>query len=63
VSRASGQTFRADPQALATCEQFLAQPGERGDAFGPVVGVPADAPQLDRVIGLSGRDPSWTPGP
>lgn len=27
--------------------------------FGPVVDVPADAPLLDRVIGLSGRNPSW----
>jgi uncharacterized protein (TIGR03086 family) len=63
VSRASGQPFRADPQALAICGEFLAQPGDRGDAFGLVVGIPAHAPQLDRVIGLSGRDPSWTPGP
>jgi uncharacterized protein (TIGR03086 family) len=64
VSRASGQPFRADPQVLAICGEFLGQATERsGDAFGPVVGVPADAPDLDRVIGLSGRDPSWTPGP
>jgi hypothetical protein len=30
--------------------------GDRGDAFGSVVEVPDDAPLLDRVIGLSGRD-------
>jgi hypothetical protein len=29
--------------------------------FGPVVPVPDDAPLLDRVIGLSGRDPGWKP--
>ncbi|MFJ9034399.1 TIGR03086 family metal-binding protein [Streptomyces sp. NPDC102274] len=30
--------------------------------FGPPVAVPADAPLLDRVIGLSGRRPDWRPG-
>jgi hypothetical protein len=24
--------------------------------------VPDDAPLLDRVIGLTGRDPAWSPG-
>ncbi len=33
---------------------------DRGDAFGPVVDVSDDAPLLDRVIGLSGRDPGWS---
>lgn len=34
--------------------------GEGGSGpFGPAVTVPDDAPLLDRVIGLSGRDPAW----
>ena len=28
--------------------------------YGPVVPVPDDAPVLDRLLGQSGRAPSWT---
>jgi hypothetical protein len=31
--------------------------------FGPPIFLPDDAPLLDRVIGLAGRDPSWAPTP
>ncbi|MGW5353606.1 TIGR03086 family metal-binding protein [Streptomyces sp. NPDC004031] len=28
--------------------------------YGPEVAVPSDAPALDRVVALTGRDPAWT---
>jgi uncharacterized protein (TIGR03086 family) len=43
-------------------ESFGADPQARGGLFGPIVDVPADAPALDRVVGLAGRDPAWSRG-
>ncbi|GGR08416.1 TIGR03086 family metal-binding protein [Streptomyces netropsis] len=65
VARAMGLPFEVDAEELEACMSFVSamaapdQQAARGSAFGPVVDVPADAPLLDRVIGLSGRDPSW----
>ena len=67
VARASGQPYDCDPQLLEVVRGFVEQFSgpdrveQRGGLFGPVVEVPEDAPELDRVIGLSGRDPAWTP--
>jgi uncharacterized protein (TIGR03086 family) len=67
VARATGQAYECDPQSLEAVQGFVAQfsePGleaERAGLFGPVVDVPDDAPLLDRVIGLTGRDPAWSP--
>ena len=66
VARATGQPFDFDTQSLEACWELLTERSagdqEAGDddPFGPVVEVPADAPLLDRLIGLSGRNPSWT---
>lgn len=67
VARASGQAYDPDPQSLEAVHGFVAQfsvPGQeaaRQGLFGPVVAVPEAAPLLDRVIGLTGRDPAWSP--
>jgi uncharacterized protein (TIGR03086 family) len=67
LARATGQPYEPDPAALQLCHGLLlaaADDPSRGDGiFGPVVPVPEDAPLLDRAVGLSGRDPGWTPAP
>jgi uncharacterized protein (TIGR03086 family) len=66
VARASGQSFEPDGPTLEAVHGFVAQfsgPGQeaaREGLFGPEVPVERGAPLLDRVIGMTGRDPSWT---
>ncbi|HEX5588551.1 MAG TPA: TIGR03086 family protein, partial [Acidimicrobiia bacterium] len=43
---------------------FMRTPGKFGpgiEVYGKEVPVPADAPLQDRLLGLLGRDPAWTP--
>ncbi len=65
LARSTGQPYECDADALEVVHGFVAQFGDdeaaRQGLFGPVVSVPAGAPLLDRVVGLTGRDPAWSP--
>ncbi len=62
VARASGQDYDVSDEELQALFGFVSQfADDPGDGlFGPPVEVADDAPLLDRVIGLTGRDPSWS---
>lgn len=64
LARATGQPYDPDAVSLEASYAMLATSADdrpEGGPFGPAVEVPADAPLLDRVIAVSGRDPGWTP--
>ncbi|WP_410672251.1 TIGR03086 family metal-binding protein [Amycolatopsis sp. cmx-4-68] len=60
---ATGQRLELPVGLLAHLHDTVLAGVEQGRAmgmYGPEVAVPADAPTLDRIIGLTGRDPAWT---
>lgn len=64
IAVASGQTLPCEPSLVQAAYQFVQasvaeNPQGSPGLFGSPVPVPADAPQVDRLIGLTGRDPAW----
>ena len=61
LAKATGQPADYDGPGLedvhAAVQQF--QAGGVEGIFGAEVAVPADAPLLDRILGVTGRDPGW----
>lgn len=58
----TGQPYevdRATVQAIHSLVTQQASPDGTPGLFGPAITTPAGAPLLDRVIGLTGRDPRW----
>lgn len=65
LALATGRPFTCDPPLLEILHGFVAafvaeNPSGTPGLFGPPVGVPEDAPLIDRLIGLTGRDPAGT---
>jgi len=61
VGRVIGEPYDVDAATLQACLAHLAQFDTAGTdgLFGPAVPVADDAPDLDRVVARSGRDPAW----
>jgi uncharacterized protein (TIGR03086 family) len=62
LARATGQPFEVDEVLLQVVHGFVSSigPDDRdGSLFGAAVEVDSNAPLLDRVLGLSGRNPGW----
>jgi uncharacterized protein (TIGR03086 family) len=63
LARATGQQPVWDDDLLSFLLPELAATAEQGrqmGIFGPAVAVPDTSPLLDRILGLTGRDPHWT---
>jgi uncharacterized protein (TIGR03086 family) len=66
LARATGHEYACEPGVLQAAYEFVQQavaqnPDGSEGLFGRPVSVPDDAPLLDRLIGLTGRDPAWRP--
>ncbi len=63
IAVSTGQRYEPsvlDVEAASSFVESFDAPRD-GNLFGPVVPVPESAAPLDRLLGLTGRDPSWQP--
>jgi hypothetical protein len=66
LAAATGHDYACEAElveaACAFVQSAVAQnPDGNEGLFGAPVAVPDSAPLLDRLIGLTGRDPAWKP--
>jgi uncharacterized protein (TIGR03086 family) len=67
VARATRQPYTCEPDVLEAARQFLEMfaspdaPSGPEVPFGPATVLLPEAPLLDRVVALAGRDPNWSP--
>jgi uncharacterized protein (TIGR03086 family) len=61
IAVATGRPYEPSVEEVEAAMSFVAtfDAPRDGNLFGPVVPVPADAPALDQLLGLTGRDPNW----
>jgi len=62
IARAAGLPYAVDrhtAEAVLAHVTLVAAEGPVEGLFGPAVPVADDAPVLDRIVALSGRDPAW----
>ena len=65
VAQATGQPYGCEPELLDAAQRFLNQFASPDAAqgpdvpFGPSRPVPDDAPMLDRIVAMAGRDVAW----
>jgi uncharacterized protein (TIGR03086 family) len=65
LAKATGQPSGYDGPGLEAVQEAVLHFRSAGidRLFGPVVSVPDDAPLLERILGITGRDPDWEPPP
>jgi uncharacterized protein (TIGR03086 family) len=66
IAVATGHDYACETEPLQAALEFVRlavaqDPNGSPGLFGPPVPVPDSAPQLDRLLGLTGRDPAWRP--
>ncbi|MDQ1395513.1 MAG: hypothetical protein QOG64_772 [Acidimicrobiaceae bacterium] len=61
IAVAIGQPYAPTDDDIEAAMSFVSafDAPRDGNLFGPVVDVPDDASALDRLLGLTGRDPKW----
>ena len=66
LAAATGQDYACETEPLQAAQAFVQSaveqnPGGSPGLFAAPVSVPDSAPLLDRLVGMTGRDPAWQP--